>query len=111
MTYNELRKVKYSYERLRAYEILYSIIADLENDDFDADDFENTKDELLRKLYSIKIGKLTEHHILDDFEEKLYEVLGENFILYIPTESNLVKKMKKIYNEKRGIIKWKILYT
>lgn len=105
MTYNEVRKIKYSYERLRAYEILYSIISDIENDNFDKDDFKDTKEEILKKLYNIKIGKLTEHHILDDFEEKLFEVMGESFILYIPTESNLVKKMKKIYDEKRGVLK------
>ena len=75
-----------------------SIIYDIENNRFEENDFDKNKTEILKLLYHIKICRLQQYNQVDNLEERLYEIMGENFILYIPPESELVKKLKNMYN-------------
>ena len=105
MTYSEVRKIKYAAERVRCIETLYSIINEIENEHFEDEDFETTKNELLKDLYNIKISKLKENSMWDDFEDKLYEVLGNNYILFIPPKSDLVIKLERLYQKRKEELK------
>ena len=37
----------------------------------------------------------------EDFEDKLFEVLGNNYILFIPPKSELVIKLEKLYQKRK----------
>lgn len=92
------KQLKDAIQKIRSSEILYSIIYDIENNRFEENDFDKNKTEILKLLYHIKICRLQQYNQVDNLEEKLYEIMGENFILYIPPESELVKKLKNMYN-------------
>lgn len=105
MTYSEVRTIKYAAERVRCIEVLYSIIHEVESENFEDEDFEVSKRELLNGLYNIKISKLKENSMWDDFEDKLFEVLGNNYILFIPPKSDLVIKLEKLYQKRKDELK------
>ena len=91
--FNKIRKVKENMDTLRAIEILYTVINEIENNRFEDNDFKDSKECILDKLYEIKINQLQRFNKVLDLEEKLYEILGENFILFIPPESKIYKKI------------------
>jgi len=101
MTYSDKRKLKNCIDKLRSQEILYSIIVEVETDRYDESDFKFSKDKILEELKKIDIAKFQKGHKVDELEEKLFELLGENFILYIPTESKLIQQMKRLYINKK----------
>jgi len=94
------KRLKDAIQKIRSSEILYSIINDIENDNYEEEDFTIPKKELLNGLYQIKVNRLQQYNQIDELEEKLYNLMGENFILYIPPESDLIIKLKKLYNKK-----------
>lgn len=104
MSYSEIRKIKYASERVRCIETLYSIINEIENEHFEDEDFEISKNELLKGLYNIKISKLKENSMWEDFEDKLFEILGNNYILFIPPKSELVIKLENLYKKRKDEI-------
>ena len=108
MTYSKIKKIKYCADRLRAYEILYSIISDIEKDNFEESDFDVPKDIILSGLYNIRIGKLKESSLMNEFEDTMIDIMGENYFLFIPPESKTVKNLKEIYNKRKGELTWKI---
>ena len=101
MTYSEVKKIKYAAERVRCIEVLYTIINEIENEHFEDEDFEKSKKEVLNGLYNIKISKLKESSMWEDFEDKLYEVLGNNYTLFMPRKSELVIKLEKLYQKRK----------
>lgn len=94
------KRLKDAIQKIRSSEILYSIINDIENDNYEEEDFTIRKKELLNGLYQIKVNRLQQYNQIDELEEKLYNLMGENFILYIPPKSDLIIKLEKLYNKK-----------
>ena len=100
MTKAERRKERDCIDKIRSQEILYSVILQIENDEYDESDFNISKDNLIKELKKVDISKFERGHKVDELEEKLFELLGENFILYIPPESKLIKQLKNLYKKK-----------
>ena len=98
--YKEKREFKEHLDKLRCREILNSIICDFEENRIEKDDFDKDVNEILQNLKSIRISNLQRYNQVDDLEMKLYNLMDENFILYIPAKSKLILRMEKIYKEK-----------
>ena len=95
MEYSKSRKRREYGDTLRALEIWFSVISEIEENHFEESDFEKSKDEILAELYEIKIPQLARFQKVEEVEEKLFEIIGENFFLFIPPESKLYKKTKE----------------
>lgn len=99
--YDTLRSLKETIEKLRAAEILWSIIAQLESGQYEKEDFDIPIEDILSRLYDIKLKHLQRHNQVEDIEIRLNEVMGDSFILYIPSESKLIKQLKALYKRKK----------
>lgn len=97
----KVNQLKNCIQIIRANEILYTVIHEIEKDNFEKNDFEDTKEYVLDCLYQIKISKLKQYAQVDELEEKLYEILGDNFILFVPEKSELIIKLEKLLEKKR----------
>ena len=92
--YSKNRKRREYADTLRALEIWFAVINEIEENHFEENDFEKSKDEILAELYEIKIPLLARFQKVEEVEEKLFEIIGENFFLFIPPESKIYKKIK-----------------
>jgi hypothetical protein len=99
-TMRKHRELYRAIQKIRATEILCSIITQLENGEYDENDFELDKNEILLKLYKLKIGKYSADSSVNELLEDLNEIMGSNYWLYIPEPSDLIIKMEKLYRRK-----------
>lgn len=94
------RELYRAIQRIRTIEIHGEVITQIENDDFDENDFELDKKEILSKLYKIKPGKYSADSCVSQLTDELIDILGDNYWLYIPPPSDLIIKMEKLYKRK-----------
>ena len=96
MEYNKIKKRRENLDTLRAIEILYTVINEIENNHFEDGDFQDDKEYILDRLYEIKVNQFPRFNRVDELEERLYEIIGENFVLFIPPESKIYKTYRKV---------------
>lgn len=103
MTKEDKRRYKCCIDKMRSQEVLQSVLLQLETGAYDEDDFDRPIEEVKKDVKSIDIKTFRKEHKMEELEDKLFDIMGENFILYIPEESKLIKQMKDIYIKKRPL--------
>lgn len=93
---NKRNKLRIVIDELRAKEILWTMIKEINNDNFDENDFNIDKNELLKRLWEIDINKYPRYIKTELLEDDLINLFGENILLYIVPKSDLIIKLEKL---------------
>lgn len=93
---NKRNKLRIVIDELRAKEILWTMIKEISNDNFEEEDFDIDKNEILKRLWEINIHEYPRYVKTELLENDLIEMFGENIMLYITPKSDLIVKLEKL---------------